>query len=376
MHASRSVFRKRLLFAALASLAFPVSAQQSSPATTIRNTLDMGGRTRSYLLHVPANPPTTKRMALVLAFHGGGDSAAGMEKLTKFDALADRERFLVAYPEAVGHHWNDGRGVDGFKSQLQDVDDVAFVESVLREVADHYPIDPARVYATGFSNGAIFCHYLAAHSADKIVAIAPVSGGIAEPVAQEGFNPARSVSVFMIHGTQDPLVPFGGGGVDHGAGGRVVSTSDAVRLWTTRDACNPTPSTDTLPGMEPADKCTVQWSRWGEGRRGTEVVLYRIEGGGHTWPGGRQYLPIFMIGRVCLDFDATEAIWEFFKKHPRKGESFGEGKQGGETAAPTEEGDCHFRGQVRALSNFYVLTRDKLIHSNSHKDVYSHNYTR
>jgi polyhydroxybutyrate depolymerase len=318
MHSRPFVLRQQLLFAALAGCFLPIQAQQPSPATTFRNTLDIGSRTRSYLVHVPPNPPTTKKMALVLAFHGGGDSATGMEKLTRFDDLADREQFLVVYPEAVGHHWNDGRAADRLKSQREGVDDVAFVEALLREVSTHYSIDPARVFATGFSNGAIFCHYLAAHLADKVTAIAPVSGGIAEPVAQDDFKPARAVSVFIIHGTQDPLVPFGGGAVDHGSNGRVISTSETLRLWIILDACNPTPLTDNLPDADPADKCTVQWSRWSGGRRGTEVVLFRIEGGGHTWPGGRQYLPIFLIGRVCRDFDASQAIWEFFRQHPRR----------------------------------------------------------
>jgi len=318
MHPSRFAPKKPFVLAVLAGFVLPIQAQQTSPATTIRNTLDIDGRTRSYLLHVPPNAPTTKRMALVLAFHGGGDSAAGMEKLTQFDPLADRERFLVVYPEAVGHHWNDGRAANHLQSQREGVDDVAFVEAILKEASEHHPIDPTRVYATGFSNGAIFCHYLAAHLADKVTAIAPVGGGIAEPLAQDDFKPTRAVSVFIIHGTQDPMVAFGGGAVDHGANGRVISTSETLRLWITRDACNPIPATDTLPDTDPSDKCTVQWSRWSEGRRGTEVVLYQVEGGGHTWPGGRQYLPIFMVGRVCLDFDATQAIWEFFKQHPRR----------------------------------------------------------
>jgi polyhydroxybutyrate depolymerase len=91
----------------------------------------------------------------------------------------------------------------------------------------------------------------------------------------------------------------------------------AVKLWREHDGCAGEPVTGELDDADAKDNCRVKWFRWSGGRNGTEVVLYKVEGGGHTWPGGPQYLPPYAIGRVCRDFDATAAIWEFFKKHPK-----------------------------------------------------------
>lgn len=280
-----------------------------SHADTHEEHLIVDGRPRSYLVHTPPPSSKPKHLPLVLVFHGGGDSAAGIEKLTKFSALADREEFLAVYPEALDHHWNDGRKPN------PSVDDVAFVRELLRVTERRYHADPSRIYATGFSNGAIFCHLLAEKLSGQIAAIAPVSGGIAEPFAS-GFKPKHPVSVFIIHGTSDPIVKYDGGAVDHGLGGKTVPTSRALGLWLAADACGKTPESGWLPDRVPDDHCRVQWVRW-KSWRGTEVLNYRIEGGGHTWPGGKQYAPAFLVGWVCEDFDATQVIWEFFKGHPQ-----------------------------------------------------------
>ena len=86
------------------------------------------------------------------------------------------------------------------------------------------------------SNGGIFSHYLGARLSARVAAIAPVAGGIAEPL-RESFKPEHPVSVLMINGTEDPLVPFYGGGVAGGNHGRVIQTEAAARLWAGADGC-------------------------------------------------------------------------------------------------------------------------------------------
>jgi polyhydroxybutyrate depolymerase len=287
----------------------PVSATEP-------RTLAAGGRTRVYRLYVPRSLPRDKPVALVLAFHGGEGEGATLEPFLRFDDLADREGFLVAYPDAVGKHWNDGRENSHFESYRDKVDDVAFVSALLDAIAKDYRIDPARVYATGISNGGIFSHYLAARLSTRIAAIAPVAGGIAEPF-RASFHPERQVSVLMMNGTEDPLVPYHGGGVRRGTNGRVLDTEEAARIWAAADGCAKAARVETLPDSDPHDACRVRRSLWTGGRDGTEVVLYTFEGGGHTWPGGRQYAPEILVGRVCHDLDATQVIWDFFKAHPR-----------------------------------------------------------
>jgi polyhydroxybutyrate depolymerase len=120
----------------------------------------------------------------------------------------------------------------------------------------------------------------------------------------------------MMNGTEDPLVPYRGGGVRRGSHGRVLDTDEAARLWAAADGCTKDARIETLPDADPHDACRVKRSRWSGGRDGTEIVLYTFEGGGHTWPADRS-APKLLVGRVCHDVDATRVIWEFFKAHPR-----------------------------------------------------------
>ncbi|HEY4230934.1 MAG TPA: PHB depolymerase family esterase [Thermoanaerobaculia bacterium] len=289
----------------------------SRPASAAEpRTLAAGGRTRVYRLYVPRSLPRDKPAALVLVFHGGEGEGATMERFVEFDALADREGFLVAYPDAVGKHWNDGREIAEFESFRDHVDDVAFVSALIDAIGKEHRIDPARVFATGISNGAIFSHYLAARLSTRIAAIAPVAGGIAEPF-RSSFHADRPVSVLMMNGTEDPLVPYKGGGVRRGSHGAVLDTDSAARVWAEANGCAKDARVETLPDTDPHDACRAKRSRWTGGHEGTEVVLYTFEGGGHTWPGGRQYAPEILVGRVCHDVDATQVIWDFFKAHPR-----------------------------------------------------------
>jgi polyhydroxybutyrate depolymerase len=270
--------------------------------------IPVDGRMRTYRLHLPEGLAETPAAPVVLVFHGGGGSGRGMERLTGFSRLADREGFIVG-------NWVDGREGLDTAAHREGVDDVAFIAALLDQLAHRHPIDPKRVFATGISNGGIFSHYLAAKLADRIAAIAPVAGGLADPFYL-GFAPSQPVSIFILQGTADPLMPFDGGAVAFRRG-QIIATDETVRLWRQQDRTRAVPATGLLPDVDAEDGCRVRWSSWRGGRLNSEVLLYAEEGGGHTWPGGPQYLPKGIIGGVCRDFEATEAIWEFFKSHPR-----------------------------------------------------------
>jgi polyhydroxybutyrate depolymerase len=283
---------------------------------TVAGSITVDGRVRTYFLHVPPQSDSSRPLPLVLAFHGGGGQARSMVALARFDTIADREGFLVAYPDGVKRGWNDGRGGAADVRERGDVDDVAFVAALLDAIAKEHAVDVRRVFATGMSNGAIFSNLLAVRLAPRLAAIAPVAGGLAAPL-EANFAPARPVSVLVISGTQDPLVPYAGGFVINERRGSVVGAERTARLWATRDGCAAEPRTARLPDTDPNDGCFARETTWGGGTNGTEVTLLTIEGGGHTWPGGSQYLPRLIIGRVCRDFDASERIWAFFAAHPK-----------------------------------------------------------
>ena len=291
-----------------------VSTAAAAERALAPHTIEVDGITRSYHLHVPSAVGPTPA-PLVLVFHGGGGTGPGTERLTRFTALADREGFLVAFPEGVEKNWNDGREFTSSRAHRDHVDDVAFVTALIDAIGRAHAVDPRRVYATGISNGGIFSHYLAAHLSARIAAIAPVVGGIADP-PDAWLRPEQPVSVLMLQGTRDPLVPYHGGAVAFGRG-KIIDTEEAARRWAALNGGRE-PVREPLPA-DGKDRCGGLRTIYPGGRDGSEVTLVRLDGGGHTWPGGAQYLPELLIGRVCRDFDATVLIWDFFKAHPKPG---------------------------------------------------------
>ncbi|MBI5208639.1 MAG: prolyl oligopeptidase family serine peptidase [Elusimicrobia bacterium] len=292
-----------------AALLCPAGARA---ARTVVRKVSAGGLERSYRLHVPdaAKIPAP----LVVALHGGGGTARGMVGFSRLVPLSDREGFIVAYPESGSRNWYDGREGEFSGAHRDRRDDAAFIVAMIDAIHKEHPVDQDRVYATGVSNGAFLSNYIAATHAKRFAAIAPVVGGIADPF-HKAFAPEEPVSVLVVQGTEDPLVPYGGGNVARGRG-KVIATEEALRLWVKADGCEPEPRTDLLPDLDPGDGCRVERSVWSGCRGGTEVVLLKMAGAGHAWPGGSQYLPKRIIGRVCRDFDSS-LIWEFFKSHPK-----------------------------------------------------------
>lgn len=278
----------------------------------------VGSLQREYLIHVPLNLPVSQAVPVVFVYHGGGGTANGMLNLSKFNQVADREQFIVVYPQGIGRNWNDGRVTAVSQAHRDQIDDLAFFDAMLQTISGEHPIDERRVFVTGISNGGIFSQFVAANRSSKIAAIAPVVGGIADPFHQR-FRPSNPVSVLIIQGTDDPLIPYAGGQVaaqDRKGRGSVISTEQGAQMWVDANGCHGEPEEQALPDRDPSDGCRVQARRWKGGTGGTEVWLYRIDGGGHTWPNGPQYLPKRRIGSVTRDI-SSETIWEFFKSHPR-----------------------------------------------------------
>lgn len=310
-----------LIIASIILLCFLASCTaqipESIPAVDETRTLDHNGRERTYLLHVPDGLYENEPVPLVFVFHGGGDNGSGMAGLTGFDKLSDREEFIAVFPDGVGNSWNDGRPNLASEAHLLNVDDVGFVDAMIETISLELPVDWKRIYATGISNGAIFSHFLAAQRASTFAAVAPVVGGLAIPFSEQ-FDPDDTVSVIVIQGTDDPIVPYDGGQIAGANRGATISTDDAVELWVENDGCSSIPLIEELPNNDLNDGCVVTRYTWSDGHADSAVVLLKIEGGGHTWPGSAQYVPESIVGRVCKDFEATEAIWSFFEEHPKQ----------------------------------------------------------
>ncbi|MGB8702907.1 MAG: PHB depolymerase family esterase [Thermosynechococcaceae cyanobacterium] len=274
------------------------------------------GRIREYLVHLPANYRSFQTYPLVLVFHGGSGTPEQMRSLTRFNDTADTDQFIVVYPKGIEKSWADGRGTT--PAELAGVDDVGFVSTLINQLVKNLTIDSRKVYATGISNGGLFSQRLGCELSNKITAIAPVAATFPAKLAPT-CQPQRAVPVLQIMGTQDPLIPFEGGTVPpgrFGSGGDFLSNDDAIAVWLKINACRPFPATTLLPNI--ADDGTIVERRAYQNCTGTaQVHNYIIRGGGHTWPGGLQYLPERIIGKTSRDIQASPKIWQFFNQFTR-----------------------------------------------------------
>jgi polyhydroxybutyrate depolymerase len=231
-----------------------------------------------------------------------------------FERCAERDDGVVVYPDGVDRNWDDDRvGVDSTAHQ-QRIDDVAFIGELVKRVSLQTAIDPRRVYVTGISNGAMMCYRLARELPGVFAAIAPVAGLLPEGAEAKAWP--QPTSVLLLEGTLDPFMPFRGGfvGSERMPRGRVNSAADTVRFLVAQDSLPEKPLALNPPDGQ--DDLTWRGDLYGAAENGVAVASFAIEGGGHTWPGGRQYLPEKIVGRTSR-VDACELIWSFFKRHPR-----------------------------------------------------------
>lgn len=275
--------------------------------------LTVGSRTRSYLVHVPPGYDGHEPFPVVLAFHGGGSNGLMMSRFCGLNDKADAAGFVVVYPEGTGPNenaqsWNGGNCC-GY-AMIEQVEEVDFVRTLLADLAGIAAVDQRRIYATGMSNGAVLSYRLASELSDRIAAIAPVAG----PMGTDSCRPMRPVPVLHMHGTVDLFAPYAGG-IGPRSQSRVdfYSVDHSLQCWIRANGCAPEPQVTELP-QRVADGTHVLRKVWGPGRGGAEVVLYLIEGGGHTWPGRVPRLAI--LGKSTANLDANDVIWEFFQKHP------------------------------------------------------------
>jgi polyhydroxybutyrate depolymerase len=258
---------------------------------------------------------------VVLSLHGGGGNGGAHQRYTRMDALADRERFVVAYPNGTGRFgnrlltWNAG-GCCGLAKQ-RGVDDVAFLRAVAGDLASRLTIDQTRIYATGLSNGAMMAYRLAQDASDLVAAIAPVAGAsVVDEVA-----PARPVPILHIHSVDDPRALYDGGlgppfpltnvRILHPA------VEEMLARWRRAEGCPDSPRADAALRGGPGNAHTATRTTWGPCRDGSEVVLWKLTGAGHVWPGGQPDYLTRVLGPGTDVIDANREMWQFFKRFSR-----------------------------------------------------------
>ena len=226
---------------------------------------------------------------------------------------ADQAGFIVVYPNGTGRleralTWNAGNCC-GYGMRHK-VDDVGFLRTLIDRLQEANAIDPRRIFVTGMSNGAMMTYLLASQAADAIAAIAPVGG----PMGTSTCAPSRPIPIIHFHGTDDEFAPFQGGrGTRSLSQAEFLPVTQTISTWVTANGCDRIPSIEEERETAP-DGTRIIRKTYGNGRNGSEIVLYEIEGGGHTWPGSEPFWDL--LGRSTMHISANDLMWDFFQRHP------------------------------------------------------------
>jgi polyhydroxybutyrate depolymerase len=235
--------------------------------------------------------------------HGYGSNAAEQEFYGDFRPIADTAGFLLVHPNGT----TDAGGSQFWNTfGNSSVDDAGFLSALIDTINKSYPINPARVYSTGMSNGGFMSFSLACSLSDRIAAIASVTGTM---IISElnACNPQRSVPIMQIHGTSDGVVPYNGNIL-------FVPVADLNDFWIDFNNCNTVPVVTELPDIDPDDGCTAEHYLWQGGDSFSTVEHFKVIGGGHSWPGA----PV-IVDITNMDFSASEEIWRFFSQYDLDG---------------------------------------------------------
>jgi polyhydroxybutyrate depolymerase len=299
--------RRVVLGAALALIGLPVAIVPIEAVWFYTANRDNGsfvssGENREYLLYVPRSYDRSRPTPLVISMHGAGLWGAVQKETSQWNLLADKQRFIVVYPSGLG-----GKGVRVWRAEPGPglAKDVRFISELIDTLKASYNIDSTRIYANGLSNGGGMSFVLSCTLSDRIAAVGMVAA--AQTLPWSWCKDRRAVPMIAFHGTADPEIPYNGGS-SWISPRPFPSTPQWTANWARRNGCGANPAESTVT----AD---VTRRTYTSCAGDAAVVLYTIQGGGHTWPGGTP-LPEWFVGRTARSINATGLMWSFFSEHP------------------------------------------------------------
>ena len=304
----------------IAAVAFVSALLLCRPAVAaepVKETMTFAGMQRQYTLYTPDNLPP--RAGLIIAMHGYSSSAQNIMAYSGLNALADEHGFVVAYPQGTEDQNGNAFFNVGYAFHAEsNVDDVAYIRALVGRLLGDERIDPLRVYATGMSNGGDMSYLLACEAADLFRAVAPVAGTMMTAKAA-ACTPSRAISVLSINGSADNVTRYAGDPDNEDGWGPYLSVDKIVNLWVGLTSVEQSSSTV----IDFSADYSISFDRYTADSGSPELLHYRVEGGGHDWPGARfawwdlrRLLSVYAMGfGEHSSFDSSDVIVKFFTKN-------------------------------------------------------------
>lgn len=270
---------------------------------------------RRYILHLPKSYDGKEEIPLIIFLHGASDNSEGAQSFTNFNQVSNDNGFIVAYPQGFFEKspnsfvWAAARGLPADSSGI---DDVGFIDKLVTSLKGQYRINVKRVYLCGFSNGGFLTQRIAFEKNQQFAAF----GSLGATMNQNKYgigDPGRAIPMLFMLGSSDPLVPYNGGIAGAPTTLPIVGIEKAVNFWVANNNCK-----IAIPGVDLPDKSTIDNSmvtvyEYTNGSCNSKVKFYKINGGGHTWPGVK-LTKQSARGETNLDISAGEELWNFFKQ--------------------------------------------------------------
>lgn len=286
------------------------------PGVVEAGSLEHGGKQRSWQAYLPAGQ--AEHPALVLVMHGSLGDGERIRQVTRygFDVLAERYGFVVVYPDGYERHWNDCRSGADYAANLENIDDVGFLRALVGRMVEEQGVDPARVYATGLSNGGQMAYRLGLEAPDLVAAVAAIAANL-PPLDSLDCEPSgTAMAALVMNGTADPVNPYEGGMVEiagNTSRGLVLSAAETAVYWAELAGYREEEGAkSSWSEQAPDDGTSVESIDWLKAGR-PPVSLVSIIGGGHTVPHPVFRLPR-ILGPTSHEFDGPEVVWAFFRE--------------------------------------------------------------
>jgi len=316
---------------------------KNAQAHDAQEEVEVNDHPRTYVVHLPQGYDSQQHYPVVILLHGRDQDAAEMARITHFNELADKDSIIAVYPNAMNGRWNIGAGQPQYyrrgpyrrpgvwgpgyppgprrgpgergEGPARGAD-IPFFNRMLDKLSSHYSVDTRRIYATGLGEGGFTALHMGCDMADRIAAIAVAAAAMPKTL---NCVPSRPIPFLFVNGTDDPIVHYDGGRYRDGLL-HLLSAEDSAKQWARLNRCAEKPAESKLPSSQKGWKDTKVYMFDGC-QQNAQVALYAIKDGGHTWPGGEQYLNEKEIGKTSHAFNANEVIWSFLVTRKIVGES-------------------------------------------------------